>query len=132
MRRYTEIDPKRAFYREDIRFPFVLTSRGDLETVTGEENLEQAIVERASTVRGELEHRRLYGLSNLDESENGPNIATAHAALQGELLEQYKRDSRIEDVSVTVEESDDDVTFFIEAKSKKGDSVSSAISLSPQ
>lgn len=116
---FTEPDQKKNFYREDVRFPFALTTTGDLATVTGPENLRQAIQERIVTPLGEVEHRTEYG-TRLDEEQGAPLGDARIAVTQAEILSQMQREKRLQDVAVFVETDDTDATAFVESTAKDG------------
>ena len=99
-------DPAIDIMGEDLDFPFALTSTGDLATVSGEENLESALLARGLVRKGEVAHRPLYGA--LEEEHQG-SLAddTTFAEQRADLIAQYNREDRVTNVRVDVSESSD-------------------------
>lgn len=97
-------DPSLDLLKEDIDFPFALTSTGDLAMVSGEENLETALIARALVRKGEVSHRPQYGAYNLNH-QGGLADDTTLSELRAELLGQYNREDRVTNVRVDVAES---------------------------
>jgi hypothetical protein len=87
--------------KEDLAWPLVLSTAGDLAAVRGIPNVESALVARAITGRREIPHRPQYG-TDWEDLQNGPSIEEESATLEARLLEQYQRDARVESVTVTV------------------------------
>ena len=73
-------------------------SGGNLQTVSGLENLRQAILRRLVTTPGQLVHRPLYG-AGLPRFQNAPNTLDTRRTMSTIIEEQILRDPRIESVS---------------------------------
>lgn len=98
---FVDPDPELEELKEDLAWPFALNTAGDLATVRGKENLESALVARGCTPLGDLPHRERYGL-DLEDCTGGPSVVEEHAIIEARLLEQYLREPRVENVTVTV------------------------------
>jgi phage baseplate assembly protein W len=91
---------------KDLRFQFdqlgadlVVTPRGDLDTVSGEDNIVQAIMDRLATEQGELHDtgHANYG-SRLDEFVGEINNETTRQRIKLEVLECLAQEDRIREV----------------------------------
>lgn len=74
------------------------TSGGDLQTISGLDNMKAAILRRIMTLPGEVIHRPEYG-AGLPIYRNAPNTPDTRRQVAAAIEEQLRRDSRIEDVS---------------------------------
>lgn len=127
---FLDPDHELQVLREDLAWPPSLDPTGDLGTLRGLDNLEAAVIGRAATVRGEIVHRREYGVDDGGEGQNGPSFPETLALAQARLLEQFTRESRIESVNVTVEpdlDVDGDVIATLRATATTGQPIGIAI-----
>jgi hypothetical protein len=99
-------DPAIDFLKEDLDWPFSIDSTNDLAAVSGEENIESALLARGIVAKREIPHRPLYGAFE-EKFENAPADGTTFAEQRANLLAQYNRESRVTGVRVNVEESSD-------------------------
>jgi phage baseplate assembly protein W len=81
-------------------------STGDLQTITGIENLKQALLHRLLTVPGTLVHRPTYGIG-LPRYQNGLSSFVLQQKLAREIQDQFLEDPRVESVSAVGITSDD-------------------------
>jgi phage baseplate assembly protein W len=88
------------FLGTDLRHEqdFVKTeSGGDLQTISGLDNLKAAVIRRIMTLPGEVIHRPNYG-AGLTSFQNAPNTQDTRRAIAAKIEEQLLRDPRIEGV----------------------------------
>lgn len=90
-----------AFKTDLVRGP-----TGDLDTLSGVENVRQALLHRLITVPGSLIHRPTYGVG-LKEFQNAPNTLAVLRALAIRIQEQFTQDPRVEKVEGVRIEKDD-------------------------
>jgi len=77
---------------------FVKTaSGGDLQTISGLDNMKAAVLRRIMTTPGDVIHRPNYGVG-LPLYQNAPNTAETRRQLASLIEEQLLQDPRIEDV----------------------------------
>ena len=74
------------------------TVGGNIQTVSGLENLRQAVLRRLITTPGQLVHRPLYG-AGLARFQNAPNTLDTRRTMSTIIEEQLLRDPRIESVT---------------------------------
>ena len=103
----------------DLAWPFALDGNGDLAEVSGEANLLSALPIRAVTGRGEVPLFPDDGI-DLEDFQGGVATAGERASLAARLIEQYRRDDRLQTVRVTVDEDGADVIAHIDAVARTG------------
>jgi len=86
---------------------FVKTdSGGDLQTISGLDNIKEAILRRIMTEPGTLAHRPNYGIG-LKQFQNSPMTIATQQAIAKRLQEQLVTDSRISELlSVSIDSED--------------------------
>lgn len=97
----TDVRHKKDFVKEDA-------PGGDLRTISGLENVKEAIFRRIMTEPGSLTHRPDYGVG-LKQFQNAPASLATHRELASRIAQQLRRDSRIAEVqgvSVDVRDSE--------------------------
>lgn len=95
----TDVQHKKDFVKQDA-------PGGDLTTISGLENVKQAILRRIMTEPGSLTHRPNYGVG-LKQFQNAPASLATHRELANRISQQLRRDSRIAEVtSVSVDVRD--------------------------
>lgn len=129
MSNFLEPDPELAILKEDLAWPLTMTPNGDLAKVRGLGNLASAVSRRLITGRGHLEHRSEYGI-DYDEFQNAPNLPEIHAVFEARTLEQMSRESRLQDVRVTVTADDDDTIAHIEGSPRTGSAAAIGVQVS--
>lgn len=87
------------FYRTDLAHTgdFVRTPTGDLGTISGVENVRQALLHRLLTSKGTLIHRPDYGVG-IKNFLGGVADTSQKMKLAVILKEQFQRDPRVEAV----------------------------------
>jgi len=87
-------------YGKDIAFQgdFIPTATGDLDTVEGLENVKEALMRRLLTVPGTLVHRPDYGVG-IKQYQNTLNSLDARRRLASRIMEEFKKDPRVESVT---------------------------------
>ncbi len=87
-------------YGTDIKHAndLVRNSSGDLETISGLENMKQAIFRRIMTSKGSIIHRPNYGVG-LKSFQNATFTLATKRKIALEIQEQLEEDPRIEAVS---------------------------------
>ena len=92
---------------------------GDLDKITGIENVKQALFRRMMTTPGSLVHRPLYGVG-IKSWQNAPFSLDSQRSLAKKIQEQFQRDFRVNEVtSVRVIQDDDipgKVVVFVKVK----------------
>lgn len=86
----TDIEHDQDFVRED--------GTGDLQTISGLENVRQALLRRLMTVPGSLAHRPEYGVG-IKLFQNKPFTLEFQRQIANRISEQFVRDTRVEKVS---------------------------------
>lgn len=88
------------FLKKDIAFKsdFVETPSGDLEVISGLDNLKEALFRRLITTPGSVIHRPEYGV-NLKAYQNSLSNLENQRRLAQTIKEQFELDSRVEEVS---------------------------------
>ena len=81
-------------HNDDLR----ATPSGDLETISGLLNLKQALFHRLITGPGALIHRPDYGVG-IKNYQNAVNTIDTQRKLATTIVEQFSRESRINEVS---------------------------------
>lgn len=86
-------------FKRDIAFKgdFVLTPTGDIDVISGLENLKQALFHRIITSPGSLVHRPTYGVG-IKDYLNGPASLSLQTELARRIQEQLILDPRVEEV----------------------------------
>lgn len=79
---------------------------GDIDTISGLDNVKDALFRRLVTVPGTVIHRPTYGVG-LPRFLNGPNYLASQKALALKIEEQFAQDSRVEEVTSVQFESAD-------------------------
>lgn len=84
----------------DIAFAgdFVTSATGDIDKITGIENLRQALFHRLVTTPGSIIHRPTYGIG-LKDYQNSPSTIAAQQKLALKIKDQFLQDPRVEDVT---------------------------------
>jgi len=102
-------------YGTDIQHnnDFVRTASGDIETISGLENIKQAIFRRIMTSKGTIVHRPNYGVG-LKSYQNATISLATKRKIALEIEEQLAEDPRIDSViSVSIDaESDSQPELF--------------------
>lgn len=89
-----------------VRGDLVLSSTGDLGTISGIANLKAALFHRLMTVPGTLVFRPTYGVG-VPAYQNAPNSYTLQQDLAGKIQEQFILDPRVQSVtSIAIDFSD--------------------------
>ena len=88
------------YYLKDIalKSDILKTPAGDLQTLTGTNNLHQALFRRLVTVPGTLVHRPNYGVG-LKRFINAPNTIDNQRQIANLIKSQFERDFRVEEVT---------------------------------
>lgn len=83
----------------DLKFngDFGVTPTGDIETITGRDNLRQALFHRLITVPGSLAHRPGYGVG-IKRYQNAIDTIDQKRDLVLKIQEQFAQDRRVLDV----------------------------------
>lgn len=76
---------------------YILTSTGDLDTLSGLENVKNALFHRLITSPGSLIHRPNYGVG-IKDYQNAPNSIEIQRQLALRIQEQFEQDPRVEKV----------------------------------
>lgn len=76
---------------------FKVAADGDLDTVSGLENLKAALFRRLMVVPGTLVHRPTYGVG-VKNFLNAPNSIDNQRALAVRIKEQFEQDFRVEEM----------------------------------
>lgn len=90
------------------------TPSGDIEKISGLLNLKQALFHRLITSPGSLVHRPNYGVG-IKNYQNAVNTLDTQRKLATTIVEQFSRDSRINEVSgirITTEDNDPSVVII--------------------
>jgi phage baseplate assembly protein W len=89
-----------TFIGTDIKHEsdFVNDGTGDLETITGLDNMKAAILRRLMTVPGSVAYRPDYGVG-IQNFQNAPMTIEVQRSLALRVSEQLPLDNRIESVS---------------------------------
>lgn len=86
---------------------YVLSATGDLDTISGLENVKNALFHRLITSPGSLIHRPDYGVG-ISDFQNAPNSIELQRQLALRIQEQFEQDPRVDKVlgvSLTSEDS---------------------------
>ena len=88
------------FLKKDISFysDFVLTPSGDLDVISGLENLKNALYRRLLTTPGTLIHRPDYGVG-IKDFQNSLNSLSNQQKLAMRIRTQFIEDPRVDDVT---------------------------------
>lgn len=86
-------------YLTDIRHykDFVQTTEGDLETISGVDNVKEAIIRAIMTVKGSIVHRPGYGVG-LPLFQNAVANMETQMKIALDIQEQLEQDPRIQEV----------------------------------
>jgi hypothetical protein len=109
------------FYKTDIAFKsdFVKTAAGDLDIISGVENVKEALFRRLITVKGSLIHRPDYGVG-IKLFQGSMNSLPKQRQITNLIQEQFIRDSRVDEVlGVSINYSDKEpqkVTIHVRVK----------------
>lgn len=88
------------------------SASGDLDTVSGLSNLQQALFHRLITRKGTLIHRPTYGVGIKDYQNALGSIGT-YRKLAAEIDEQFRQDFRVQDVrGVKIEQDQNNPGLF--------------------
>jgi phage baseplate assembly protein W len=87
-------------YLTDIKHQkdFINDGSGDLETISGIDNVKQAIYRRIMTVKGTVIHRPNYGVG-LPAYQNAISSLATQRKIAIEIQEQLEEDERIDEVT---------------------------------
>lgn len=87
------------FYKTDIAFKsdFIKTSTGDLDIVSGIENVKEALFRRLITVKGSIIHRPNYGVG-IKLYQGALNSFSKQSELASRIQEQFVKDPRVDEV----------------------------------
>jgi len=89
---------------------------GDIETVSGIENLRLALLHRLVTLKGSLVHRPEYGVG-IQKWQNSMNTIDNQRAIASAIVENFERDPRVISVeSVEIASNDDPSLVRINVK----------------
>ena len=88
------------FLKRDIAFKsdFVETASGDLDVISGLDNLKEALFRRLVTTPGSVIHRPEYGV-NLKAYQGSLNNLENQRRLAQTIKEQFESDTRVEQVT---------------------------------
>jgi phage baseplate assembly protein W len=85
---------------------FLKTATGDLDIISGLENVKDALFRRLVTTPGTLIHRPNYGVG-IERFQNAPNTLGNQRLIANRIQEQFEQDPRVEAVTgVRVEVGD--------------------------
>lgn len=76
---------------------YVLSATGDLDTISGLENVKNALFHRLITSPGSLVHRPDYGVG-IKDFQNSPNSIDTQRQLANRIQEQFEQDPRVQKV----------------------------------
>jgi hypothetical protein len=109
-------------HNDDLRS----TAGGSLETISGLLNLKQALFHRLITTPGALVHRPDYGVG-IKDYQNSVNSIDNKRKMATAIVEQFSRDSRINEVSgIRITNEDDDpskVLVYVRVKAAGYDEI---------
>ncbi len=107
------------FLKRDIAFKsdFVETATGDLDVISGLDNLKEALFRRLVTTPGSVIHRPEYGC-NLKAYQGSLNNLENKRRLAQTIKEQFESDTRVEQVTGVSFKSDDNKPDMIEINVK--------------
>jgi len=92
---------------------------GDYQTISGLNNIRQALFRRLLASQGSLVHRPDYGVG-IKDFLNAPSSLSNQRALALRVQEQFEQDSRVEEVVGLRFDQDDDVpekfTIFVKVR----------------
>lgn len=98
---------------------FKRSPSGDLQIISGLDNLKQALFHRLITVPGSLVHKPLYGVG-VQRFQNGLSSFGKQQQLAALIQEQFEQDPRVQAVSsVSINTSDDQPELVMIAISVK-------------
>lgn len=109
------------FLGKDIAFKgdFIRTATGDIDTISGLENVKNALFHRLITSPGTLIHRPGYGVG-IKDFQNAPMTIDTQRELAMRIKERFEEDPRVEEVSgvqVQVEDTRPDrITVLVRVK----------------
>jgi phage baseplate assembly protein W len=94
----------------DIEFEndFVKSDANGLQTISGLDNLKQALYARLMTTPGTLVHRPTYGVG-IKDYQNSISSTTQQTILANKIQEQFLQDPRVADVTgISIDNTDDE------------------------
>ena len=107
------------FYKNDIShdfFDYVKSSKGDVDNISGIENVKANLYRRLITKPGSLAHQPLYGVG-VQDYLNSPNSLENQRSLAVRIKEQFEQDSRVKEVIgmkvLADDEKSDRLTIFV-------------------
>lgn len=106
-------------YLVDLEFKGDLAAapNGDLQTITGLDNLKQALYNRLVTVKGTLAHRPTYGIG-IQSYQGSVGSIDKQRRIALEIKKQFKEDPRVEEVESIAIKMEKDGLFIIQYKVK--------------
>lgn len=107
------------FLKTDIahKGDFVVSASGDLELISGLENLKEALFRRLMTTKGAIIHRPDYGVS-IKSFQSALNSIENQRRLAGTIKEQFELDPRVEAVTGVSFKVDDNKPDMIQVNCK--------------
>lgn len=85
---------------------YLVSPSGDLDSLTGLDNVKNALFHRLVTQPGSLVHRPTYGVG-IKSFQNAPNTIETQRRIALRIKEQFEQDPRVEEVlGVRVESGD--------------------------
>lgn len=122
------------FYLTDLVHSGTLleSASGDLETITGLTNLQQALFHRLITIRGSLIHRPEYGVG-IKQYQNAVGSLATQRKIAAEIDEQFRQDFRVQDVlSVNiVQDKNESGKFTVTVKVQTAGYTEAALTFKP-
>ena len=109
------------FYLKDIahKGDLLASPSGDLQVVTGENNIREALFRRLMTVQGSLIHRPNYGVG-IKQFVNAPNTFDNQRLIAQRIKEQFELDFRVDEVvAVQIDNRPDNperITFTVRVR----------------
>jgi phage baseplate assembly protein W len=85
---------------------FLLSADGDLDTISGLDNIKIALFHRLITSPGSLIHRPTYGVG-IQDFQNAVNSIANQREIANRIQEQYEQDPRVEAVTGVRIDNDD-------------------------
>ncbi len=87
------------FYLKDLAHDgdLLVSPNGDVQTVTGLNNIRRALFNRLMTVPGALVHRPNYGVG-IKQFQNAPNSIDNQRLIAKRIKDQFELDFRVEEV----------------------------------
>lgn len=104
----TDVKHKKDFVKEDA-------PGGDLTTISGLDNLKEAVLRRIVTEPGSLSHRPDYGVG-LKQFQNAPNSLSTQRELANRIVEQLgkeRRVAKVNSISITASNTEAEKVFIL-------------------